>query len=86
MVAVLEVAAVLVATVTVMVLLLDPLVGETTAHAESEAAVQEVLEVTVMVVAPAVAAIDCEIGVRVVGPARLTPQASTSINCTRKHL
>jgi hypothetical protein len=39
---------VLAATVTVMVPLLDPLVGETTTQEELEAAVQEVLEVTVM--------------------------------------
>jgi hypothetical protein len=35
---------------------LDPLVGETTAHAESVATVQEVLEVTAMDATPAVAA------------------------------
>jgi hypothetical protein len=56
MVAVLGEVEVLAVTVTVTVPLLDPLVGETTAHAESEAAVQEVLDVTAMDVAPAVAA------------------------------
>jgi hypothetical protein len=48
MMAVLDEVEVLAATVTVTVPLLDPLVGETTAQAELEAAVQEVLEVTVM--------------------------------------
>jgi hypothetical protein len=56
MVAVLDESEVLAATVTVTVPLLDPLVGETTAHAESEAAVQEVLDVTAMDAVPAVAA------------------------------
>jgi hypothetical protein len=48
MVAVRGDVAVLAATATVTVPLLDPLVGETTAHAESEAAVQEVFDVTAM--------------------------------------
>jgi hypothetical protein len=56
MVAVLDEVEVLAATVTVTVPLLEPLVGETTAHAESEAAVQEVLEVTAMDATPAEAA------------------------------
>jgi hypothetical protein len=56
MMAVLDEVEVLAATVTVTVPLLDPLVGETTAHAESEATVQEVLEVTAMDATPAVAA------------------------------
>jgi hypothetical protein len=49
MVAVLGEVEVLAATITVTAPLLDPMVGKTTAHAESEAAVQEVLEVTAMV-------------------------------------